>query len=78
VALGLGEAGATVYVTGRSRQDIHSTADEVTKLGGERITVRCDHRDDEQVEALFEKIRAQFLRGAWTSWSITFGVATKG
>lgn len=62
VALGLGEAGATVHVTGRSRQDIHATADEVTKLGGKGIAVCCDHRDDKQVEALFEQIQAEHGR----------------
>lgn len=57
VALGLGEAGARVYVTGRSQQDIQATIDEVTKLGGQGHAVRCDHCDDEQVEALFQQIR---------------------
>jgi dehydrogenase/reductase SDR family protein 1 len=66
VALGLGEAGATVYITGRSvRGDIadggvagtiHDTADEVTRLGGVGVPVRCDHRDDAEVAALFRRV----------------------
>jgi NAD(P)-dependent dehydrogenase (short-subunit alcohol dehydrogenase family) len=66
VALGLGEAGATVYITGRTVEEgqaavplpgtIHQTAAEITQLGGHGIAVRCDHRDDEQVRAVFERI----------------------
>ncbi len=62
IALGLGEAGATVYVTGRSTAPgripgtIGETADEVTALGGRGIAVRCDHADDADVEALFARV----------------------
>lgn len=69
VALGLGEAGATVYVTGRTVAEgeaaiplpgtIGGTADEVTRLGGRGIAVRCDHRDDDQTRAVIERIRAE-------------------
>jgi NAD(P)-dependent dehydrogenase (short-subunit alcohol dehydrogenase family) len=66
IALVLGEEGATVYVTGRSVRGepttlnrpgtIDDTADEVTERGGTGVAVRCDHTDDAQVEALFERI----------------------
>jgi NAD(P)-dependent dehydrogenase (short-subunit alcohol dehydrogenase family) len=66
VALGLGEAGATVYITGRTVVEgqgavplpgtIQQTAEEVTALGGRGIALRCDHRDDEQVRAVFARI----------------------
>ncbi|HZQ38869.1 MAG TPA: SDR family NAD(P)-dependent oxidoreductase, partial [Dehalococcoidia bacterium] len=64
VALGLGELGATVYITGRSEKagdspwpgTIHETAAQVTELGGHGLAVRCDHRDDTAVEALFRRI----------------------
>ena len=64
VALGLGEAGATVYITGRTVDEgktdlpgtIQQTADHVTKLGGKGIPVHCDHRNDQEVEALFQRI----------------------
>jgi dehydrogenase/reductase SDR family protein 1 len=70
IALGLGEAGATVYVTGRStRQDagslpgtIDETAVAVTKLGGVGIAVRCDHRIDGDVEAVFRRVRHEYGR----------------
>jgi dehydrogenase/reductase SDR family member 1 len=68
IAQGLGEAGATVYVTGRTvvpgsapgamPGTIQQTAEEVTQLGGQGVAVACDHRDDEQVRALFARILA--------------------
>ena len=67
IAHELGAAGATVYVTGRSVSDnatpedlggnVNSTAALVTQSGGVGIPVRCDHTDDGDVEALFERIR---------------------
>jgi len=65
IALGLGEAGATVYVTGRSTRaepgrlpgTIDETADELTRLGGRGIAVCCDHRDDAEVEELFAGVQ---------------------
>jgi NAD(P)-dependent dehydrogenase (short-subunit alcohol dehydrogenase family) len=54
IALALGDAGATVYVTGRSTVD--ETAAEVTARGGKGIGMRVDHTDDAQVETLFERL----------------------
>src|SRR5512134_1529586 len=64
IALGLGEAGATVYVTGRTTQEgtdidklggtVLKTAEEVTAMGGKGIAVTCDHREDAQVEKVFQ------------------------
>jgi NAD(P)-dependent dehydrogenase (short-subunit alcohol dehydrogenase family) len=69
IACMLGEAGATVYCTGRSTRDnlvsasrpetIEETADMVTKYGGVGIPVRVDHLDKEQVEAFFERVRRE-------------------
>jgi dehydrogenase/reductase SDR family protein 1 len=66
VALSLGEAGATVYVTGRTTETgnnqtglpgtIQETGEGVNRLGGIGIPVRCDHTNDQEVEALFEQI----------------------
>ncbi|WP_412027297.1 SDR family NAD(P)-dependent oxidoreductase [Deinococcus yunweiensis] len=67
VALGLGEAGATVYVTGRTLRgrnpevpqvagSLEETAAEVTRLGGVGVPVVCDHRDDAQVRAVAAQI----------------------
>jgi len=62
IALGLGEAGAIVYITGRTVKEgeaaskmpgtVYQTAEEVNNLGGVGIPVVCDHRDDAQVRAL--------------------------
>jgi NAD(P)-dependent dehydrogenase (short-subunit alcohol dehydrogenase family) len=57
IALALGDAGATVYVTGRSTVD--EAAAEVTARGGRGIAARTDHTDDAQVEALFARVRAE-------------------
>ncbi len=65
----LGEAGATVYCTGRSvrgqpatgtrPETIEETAERVTALGGRGIAVRVDHSVEEEVQALCERIRAE-------------------
>lgn len=57
VALALGEAGAAVYVSGRTRVD--EAAAEVTARGGRGIPARTDHVDDAQVEALFDRIERE-------------------
>src|SRR5262245_37995052 len=63
IARGLGEAGATVYVTGRTVGNnmapgtIQSVAAEVDARGGKGIAVRCDHSVDADIQALFERIR---------------------
>jgi len=69
IALGLGEAGAVVYITGRTVKEgeaasklpgtVFQTAEEVKRLGGIGIAVPCDHRDDAQVRALFERIHIE-------------------
>jgi dehydrogenase/reductase SDR family member 1 len=66
IALGLGEAGATVYATGRTVKNktdsgnlggtVLATAEEVTGMGGKGIGIQCDHTDDTQVEAVFKQI----------------------
>jgi len=57
VALALGDAGATVYVTGRTTVDEAAAA--VSERGGRGIGVRVDHSDDAQVEALFARVREE-------------------
>ena len=72
IALGLGEAGATVYVTGRTTQEgtdveklggtVLETAAEVTSLGGKGVAVACDHSDDAQTEKLFQRVKEEHGR----------------
>jgi NAD(P)-dependent dehydrogenase (short-subunit alcohol dehydrogenase family) len=66
IAIGLGEAGATVYITGRSLNSSNSgsisgslreTQLAVEEAGGICIPVQVDHSDDEQVRLLFERIQ---------------------
>jgi NAD(P)-dependent dehydrogenase (short-subunit alcohol dehydrogenase family) len=87
IALALGECGATVYVTGRSVRGepttlgrpgtIEDTADAVTERGGTGIAVRCDHTQDAQVEAVFDRIRREHRRldllvnNAWSGYEIS-------
>ncbi|MET9024589.1 SDR family NAD(P)-dependent oxidoreductase [Nocardia sp. NPDC004168] len=68
IALELGAAGATVFVTGRSAAQgrlpgtVHATAAEIDAAGGSGIPFVCDHRDDDAVERLFELIRTEHGR----------------
>jgi NAD(P)-dependent dehydrogenase (short-subunit alcohol dehydrogenase family) len=79
IASMLGEAGATVYCTGRStrskvipegkpenpfvtayrRETIEETAEMVTRFGGTGIPVQVDHLVEEQVKALFERVKTE-------------------
>jgi len=67
IALALGMEGATVYITGRSAKEsdspiggtVFATAEEVTRRGGRGIAVVCDHSDDNQVRALFERVEKE-------------------
>lgn len=55
IARGLGEAGATVYITGRTIND--KVAAEVSALGGRGTAIQCDHQNDNEVQAVFEQIK---------------------
>ncbi|MGA7923647.1 MAG: SDR family NAD(P)-dependent oxidoreductase, partial [Thermoplasmata archaeon] len=67
IALALGDAGATVYVTGRSVRGkpttqglpgtIQETAEDVTDRGGVGIPVRCDHTNDGDIQRLMRAVR---------------------
>ncbi|XAZ24547.1 SDR family oxidoreductase [Sinorhizobium sp. B11] len=69
IAVELGAAGATVYVTGRTTraqqseygrpETIEETAELVSAEGGRGIPVQVDHLVPEQVEALVARIRAE-------------------
>jgi NAD(P)-dependent dehydrogenase (short-subunit alcohol dehydrogenase family) len=64
IAIALGATGATVYVTGRTRNEgdaplpgtVEATAQAVTEAGGKGIAAYCDHADDAQVAELFKRI----------------------
>lgn len=70
IAIGLGEAGATVYITGRSMDpatgegelsgSLRETEAAVEEAGGLCIPVQVDHSDDDQVRSLFDQIQSEF------------------
>ncbi|RKN70110.1 SDR family oxidoreductase [Paenibacillus ginsengarvi] len=69
IAVELGAAGATVYVTGRTTraqrseygrpETIEETAELVTEAGGNGIAVQTDHLERSQVQALVERITSE-------------------
>ena len=72
IAVELGAAGATVYVTGRTTrtqtseygrpETIEDTAALVSEAGGEGVAIRVDHLVPAEVEALVARIRAEHGR----------------
>jgi NAD(P)-dependent dehydrogenase (short-subunit alcohol dehydrogenase family) len=69
MAVELGAAGATVYLTGRSTranrgemtrpETIEETAELVTEAGGRGIAVRCDHMVPAEAEEVRKRIEAE-------------------
>lgn len=72
IALALGSAGMTVYVTGRSTTQslgrlketplpgtILETAQEIGARGGRGIPLACDHRDDGAVRGIFQRVGSE-------------------
>jgi len=72
IARALGEAGATVYCTGRSvrgnpspygrPETIDETAEMIQAAGGDAIAVRVDHTVESEVEQLFARIDREHHR----------------
>jgi NAD(P)-dependent dehydrogenase (short-subunit alcohol dehydrogenase family) len=66
IAISLSLAGATVYITGRTTDEkisasglagsIRKTVEEIKQLGGNCVAIQCDHRNDQEVEKVFETI----------------------
>ena len=69
IAVSLGEAGATVYVTGRSvrgslsdigrSETIDETAEIIQARGGTAFPIRVDHTVESEVVALFERVKQE-------------------
>lgn len=66
IAVQLGEAGATVYVTGRtltqtetSHGSLMETVEEINSRGGRGIAVRVDHGKDNEITDLFDRIKRE-------------------
>ncbi len=63
IALQLGEAGCTVYITGRTLKStngalgsLEDTANEIRNRGGKCVPCQVDHENDSQIAALFQQI----------------------
>jgi NAD(P)-dependent dehydrogenase (short-subunit alcohol dehydrogenase family) len=56
IARALGSKRATLYVTGRSAAGLDEVVGEIQAKGGKGIAVACDHGEDEQVKALFDRV----------------------
>jgi NAD(P)-dependent dehydrogenase (short-subunit alcohol dehydrogenase family) len=81
IAVELGRAGATVYVTGRTTRDrrsevdrpetIEETAELIEAAGGEAVAVRVDHLEQDEVAALAKRVDAEqgrldiLVNGLW-------------
>ena len=69
IARALGEAGATVYCTGRSvranrspynrPETVEETAEMISAAGGSAVALRVDHSVEEEVEALFQRVERE-------------------
>jgi NAD(P)-dependent dehydrogenase (short-subunit alcohol dehydrogenase family) len=84
IAVALGRAGWTVWISARSGRaagstshlpgSVEETAQAVTAAGGRGIGVVCDQRDDEQVRAIAERIEAEhgalhlLVNNAWAGY----------
>jgi NAD(P)-dependent dehydrogenase (short-subunit alcohol dehydrogenase family) len=85
IAVELGAAGATVYVTGRTTraqrseyarpETIEETAELVTQAGGQGIALAVDHLEPAQVRRLVER-PATASKGGSTCSSTTSGAAS--
>lgn len=85
-AVGLGESGATVWVTGRTVEEgagavplggsVSSTAAAVDAAGGRGVARPCDHTDDAAVRALFEELPPLdvLVNGVWGGYERFVGV----
>ena len=76
IAVALGAAGMTVYLSGRTLHgqgqeavngqplggNLQETAEQVRAAGGRAVAVSCDHAEDAQVAALFERVRTEHGR----------------
>ena len=75
IAIALGAHGYTVYVTGRTQRTgesswdgtIGDTAAAVTAAGGKGVAVRVDHRNDDEAEALFQRVAASMAVSTFSS-----------
>jgi NAD(P)-dependent dehydrogenase (short-subunit alcohol dehydrogenase family) len=83
IALGLGEAGWIVYVTGREVRTLDATAADVTRRGGQGVAIACDHRIDSQTAGVFRAVdhrdsRLDLLVNNATAYTTDVGPPAEG
>ena len=67
IATALGATGATVYVTGRTREEgdaplpgtVQATVDAIDAAGGRGVAVFCDHGNDDEIAGLFAQVKEE-------------------
>ena len=67
IATALGATGATVYVTGRTRDEgdaplpgtVQATVDAIDAAGGRGVAVYCDHGNDDEIAGLFAQVKEE-------------------
>ncbi len=62
IAIGLAETGLTVVITARSGNGLAETVAGCEQAGGRAVAVVCDHRDDQAVAGVFERISSDWGR----------------
>ncbi|MDQ5985077.1 MAG: 2-dehydro-3-deoxy-D-gluconate 5-dehydrogenase [Syntrophus sp. SKADARSKE-3] len=62
MALALGEGGAKVVVTSRSKALIEETANDITQKGGKAIAVSTDVKSPESIDAMVQKVLSIYGR----------------
>ena len=84
VAIELGKSGAVVYLTGRTITPLSSetllsgsiseTESTINENGGKAIAIKCDHNNDEEVEAAVDRIASAqskldiLVNNAWSGY----------
>jgi NAD(P)-dependent dehydrogenase (short-subunit alcohol dehydrogenase family) len=84
IVLALGQAGAAVYLTGRTRKgetpfcqlagSIDATAALITQAGGTAFPIVCDHAQDQQTQNVFARIQSEqgrldiLVNNAWAGY----------
>ncbi len=88
IALGLAQAGALVYITGRSHPEsvqpealsgtLDETAEQIAHSGGKAVCLHCDHRDDADTARVFARIATRgegldiLVNAAWAGYEHVF------
>lgn len=62
ICVALGQAGATVVATARTAEQIEAAASEITGAGGKAVAIRADIAEENDICALFDRVKERFGR----------------